>query len=212
MTTARRTVVLWLAALAVAIGCVISGHPGLAAGALAVPVFGVLLTDDHLLSYFIKLGVADARGLFHAYMQTREVTFTETTGAGTYTALFVVPAGATMVELIVTGVTLWAAATSATLKAGFDGSFDTYFTGVDLKATDLLAGEQISLAGGTGAAGGKAGTDVAASQWNRRYSATARTYKVIVTTVGASGAAGVTRVTAIFSAPATVDVVAATKV
>ena len=140
---------------------------------------------------------------------SKEITFTETTGAGTYTGSVSVPAGATLVDVIVHGVALWAATTSATMKVGDAADDDGIFTGIDLKATDLLAGEGISAAGVAGSAGGKAGADLANSQWNRRYLATARVVSGIITTVGAAGAAGVTRMTVVYALTGTP--VAATK-
>jgi hypothetical protein len=133
-----------------------------------------------------------------------EVTFTETATAGTYTGSVAVPAGATIHDIIVNGVALWDTATSATLKVGDVADDDGYYTGVNLKATDLLAGESISFA----LAGGKAGAYIANSQVSPRYSATARVISGIVTTVG-SGTAGRTRMQVIYALPTTT---AATKV
>jgi len=136
-----------------------------------------------------------------------ERTFTETAGAGTYTASVPLPAGATLIDVIVNGVALWTAATSAVLKVGDGTDDDGYFTAVDLKATDLLAGESISLA----QAGGKAGAYIASSQVSPRYAVAARSIIGVVTTVGGSGTAGRTRMTVVYSAPVTDDVVGATK-
>ncbi len=135
-----------------------------------------------------------------------EATFTEN-GAGTYTAAIPIPAGASILDILVNGVVLWAAATSATLTVGDAGTSDGYYTGVNLKATDLLAGESLSFA----QAGGKAGAYIANSQVSPRYSATARVVSGVVTSVGA-GAAGVTRMTVIYHLPVAADVVAATQV
>jgi hypothetical protein len=147
-----------------------------------------------------------------AELVSAEVTVTETTGAGTYTGSVFVQAGATLVDVIVHAVALWDTATSATGKVGDVADDDGIFTAIDLKATDLLAGESISAAGGAGAAGGKAGADIANSQWNRRYLATARVVSLIVTAVGASGSAGRTRMTVVYSAPTSNSITAATKV
>lgn len=138
----------------------------------------------------------------------KEVSFTETTGAGVYTASVSVPAGATIHDVIVNGVALWAATTSATLKVGDVANDSGFFTGVDLKATDLLAGESISVA----QAGGKAGAYIANSQVSPRYSATARVVSGIITTVGAAGTTGRTRMTVVWSEPTAANVAAATKV
>src|SRR5215217_5079128 len=126
-----------------------------------------------------------------------ERSFTETTGAGVYTATVDVPAGATLLDIVVNGVALWTATTSATLKVGDATDDDGFYTAVNLKATDLLAGESISLE----SAGGKAGAYIANSQVSPRYSASARAIKGIVTTVGAAGSAGRTRMVVTYVAP-----------
>lgn len=133
-----------------------------------------------------------------------EVTFTETTGAGTYTGSAALPAGATLLDIIINGVALWTATTSATLKVG-DTDDDGYYIDVDLKATDLLAGESLSFA----LAGGQAGAYIANSQVSPRYSASARTIAGVITTVGAAGNAGRTRMLVVYAAPVTAT--AATK-
>ena len=138
-------------------------------------------------------------------VEALEVLITETTGAGVYTGAVAVPAGATIIDIIVNGVALWAATTSATLKVGDVADDDGYYTAVNLKATDLLAGESISFA----LAGGRAGAYIANSQVSPRYSASARTINFIVTTVGAAGAAGITRGMVLYALPTVVD---ATKV
>lgn len=134
-----------------------------------------------------------------------EIEITETDAAGVYTGSVSLPAGATLHDIIVNGVALWAATSSATLKVGDAANDAGFYTGVDLKATDLLAGESLSFA----LAGGKAGAYIANSQVSPRYSATARVVSAIVTTAGATGATGKTRVTVVYSLP---RVKAATKV
>lgn len=143
----------------------------------------------------VKVGEINANGL-DGGMQVSEVTFVETATAGVYTGSVNVPAGASIHDIIVNGVALWDTATSATLKVGDAADDDGYYTAVNLKATDLLAGESISFA----LAGGKAGAYIANSQVSPRYSATARVISGIVTTVG-SGTAGRTRMTVLFSVP-----------
>ena len=130
-------------------------------------------------------------------MITSEVTFTETAGAGTYTGSVPIPAGATIHDIVVNGVALWTAGTSATMKVGDAATDNGYFTGVNLKATDLLAGESISF----DQAGGKAGSYIANNQVSPRYSATARVISGIVVTVGTGGTAGRTRMTVVYSLP-----------
>lgn len=128
------------------------------------------------------------------------LTFTETTGAGTYTGTVALPAGSTIHDIIVNGVALWTATTSASLIVGDGTDPDGFFAATDLKATDLLAGESLSFA----LAGGKAGAYIANSQVSPRYSATARNVIAVVTTVGAAGSAGRTNVQVVYSvAPGT---------
>ncbi len=127
------------------------------------------------------------------------------TGAGTYTGAVSIPAGATIQDIIVDALALWTAATSATMIVG-DTDDDGYYTAVNLKATDLLAGESISFA----LAGGKAGAYIANSQVTPRRTAAARTVNGIVSSVGA-GTAGRTRMTVIYSLPVAADVSAAVK-
>jgi hypothetical protein len=147
-------------------------------------------------------------GAYLGVQVAKEVTLTETTGAGVYTGSVTVPAGATILDIIVNGVALWTATTSATLKVGDVADDDGYYTAVDLKATDLLAGESLSFS----LAGGKAGAYIANSQVSPRYAVAARIISAICTTVGAAGNAGRTRMTVIYSLPVTADIVAATKV
>lgn len=136
-----------------------------------------------------------------------EVSFTETATAGVYTGSVAVPAGSSILDIILNGVALWDTGTSATMKVGDVADDDGYYTGVNLKATDLLAGESISFA----LAGGKAGAYIANSQVSPRYSASARTVSGIVTTVG-TGTAGRTRMTVLYTTTGTGVVTAATKV
>ena len=128
-------------------------------------------------------------------VEAHEVTFTED-GEGVYTGSVSVPAGATILDIIVNAVALWAAGTSATMIVGDVTDDNGYFTGVNLKATDLLAGESISFE----SAGGKAGAYIANSQVSPRYSATARVVSGIITSTGA-GTTGRTRMVVIFAMP-----------
>jgi hypothetical protein len=119
-----------------------------------------------------------------------------TLAAGVYTASVTLPAGATVLDILVNGVALWNAGTSATLIVG-DTDDDGFFTDVNLKATDLLAGESLSLS----LAGGQEGAYVANSQVSPRYSASARTITAKATTVGTAPSTGETRVIVLWSQP-----------
>lgn len=117
--------------------------------------------------------------------------------AGVYTAGVTLPAGAHLHDILVEGVALWNNGTSATMKIGDAATDDGYYTAVNLKATDLLAGESLSFA----LAGGKAGGYIANSQVSPRYSASERTITATVTTVGTVPTTGETRVLVIWAQP-----------
>ena len=150
-------------------------------------------------------GTNSAKGILHS----SEVTFTEN-GAGTYTGSVSVPAGATLVDIIVHAVALWTAATSAVMKVGDVADDDGFFTAVDLKATDLLAGESIDFSHTGGQEGADLDSPAAGAHVRRPYLATARVISGIVTSVGA-GTAGRTRMTVIYSLPTGASQIAATK-
>lgn len=116
--------------------------------------------------------------------------------AGVYTASVTLPAGAHLLDILVEGVTLWDSGTSATLIVGDAADDDGYYTAVNLKATDLLAGESISFS----LAGGKAGAYIANSQVSPRYSSATRVITAKNTTVGTS-TTGETRVSVIWAQP-----------
>lgn len=139
-------------------------------------------------------------------VQAQAARFVEN-GAGTYTADFTLPGGATLLDIIVEGEALWTAATSAALDIGDTNDPDGYFSAVNLKATDLLAGQSMSI-GSTQVRGGDDGaylTVGTSTHVDRRYSASPRTISAVVTSVGA-GTAGRTRVTVVYSTGAATTV------
>lgn len=125
-------------------------------------------------------------------------------GAGTYTGTVVLPAGATIIDILVHADALWTAATSAALIVGDTVDDNGFYDAVDLKATDLLAAESLSLAYPAGQFGADTVVDytsvatIGASYIKRRQLSTERTMQAKVTSVGA-GTAGRTRVTFIFA-------------
>lgn len=132
-------------------------------------------------------------------VQAALVSLTETTGAGTYTGSITVPAGALIHDVKAWSTALWTATTSATLKVGDAADDDGWFTGVDLKATDLLVGEELNFI----QTGGKEGAYLSLTTGARTkaYSASARVVSFIVTTVGAAGNAGRSFGAVIYSLP-----------
>jgi len=136
-------------------------------------------------------------GVDLVYAEEAYVDVSLGTAAGVFTAAVTVPAGATILDILINGVALWNQGTSATGKVGDVADDDGYYTGIDMKATDLLAGESLSFT----AAGGKAGAYIANSQVSPRYSASQRVISLIITTVGTVATTGATRMTVLFSLP-----------
>jgi hypothetical protein len=83
--------------------------------------------------------------------------FTEDATSLTHTATFPLPAGATLLDIIVTPQVLWTGGTAA-FTCGDAAAATGWFTAVNLKATDLLLGERLQASGGTHGWGGKNGT------------------------------------------------------
>jgi hypothetical protein len=141
-------------------------------------------------------------------VQALQARFVES-GAGTYTANFNVPPGATLLDIVVEAEAVWAAGTSAALIVGDSVDDDGFLASINLKATDLLAGESISI-GSTQTRGGNAAayiTTGTSTHLTRGFSAAKRTITAKVTSVGV-GATGRTRVTVLYSvgAPTAVPV------
>lgn len=145
-------------------------------------------------------GIPAVAGLL--LMQT--VTFTETSGAGTYTGTMSLPAGSRIIDIGCDGQALWNSAGACALIVGDGTDPDGFFLSTDLKATDLLAGEINNLEH----PGGKAGVYIAAEQRNL-YTAAARDVIAVVTQASGTGTLGRTRVYVVY---AIASPVAATKV
>ncbi len=128
----------------------------------------------------------------------KEVTFTETTNAGVYTGSVTIPAGSTLVDIQVQSTVLWTAAASATMKVGDVADADGFYIGIDLEATDLLVAEVIRF----GSTGGKEGAYIVTATGElNSYSASERKIIGVVTTVGATGSAGRTRMLVMWITP-----------
>jgi len=153
---------------------------------------GALYQEDTKLT-------ATAAQLNSTKVESQSVLFTEA-GAGTYTGTVALPAGAVVVDIIVHAIALWAAATSAEMIVGDAVDDNGFFTGVDLKATDLLAAESISFAQTGGLEGADLDDPAAGAHVRRRYLATARNIIGKVVSVGA-GTTGRTLMTVVYTVP-----------
>lgn len=125
----------------------------------------------------------------------------EENGAGTYTGTITIPAYAVLLDVIVNAEVLWAAGTSAALEVGDDDDPDGFYAAIDLKATDLLAGESLDFirAGAAADAGAYLETGTS-THISARVSTAERTITATVTSVGA-GTAGRTIVAAVYAVP-----------
>lgn len=135
--------------------------------------------------------------LDYQYVHAAEVLITETTGAGVYTASVEVPAGAWLIDVVLQALALWAATTSATAIVGDNVDPNGFYDAVDMKATDLTVGQSLSFA----QQGGKAGAYLPSTHVVGMYSAAARTITAEITTVGAAGNAGRTRLLVLYAVP-----------
>lgn len=97
---------------------------------------------------------------------TKRATFAETATGVSHVATIAIPAGAVIHSIRVIPRVLWAPTTSATLKVGDTADDDGFFTGVNLKATDLLVGEVLDTTSST-LWGGKEGAYLVAATGRR---------------------------------------------
>jgi hypothetical protein len=72
----------------------------------------------------------------------KQALFTENASSLTHTATFTIPAGSTLLDIIVVPQVLWTGGT-ATFTCGDANSANGWFTATDLKATDLVLGERL---------------------------------------------------------------------
>jgi hypothetical protein len=148
--------------------------------------------------------------LSNSLYRAMNCTLTENGAATSYTASFVIPPGSILVDLRVIPRVLWNG-TSATLKVGDTADDDGFFVGVNLKATDLLVGEVLSITEES-AWGGKNGAYLVAATGQRGPTTSnfglsyvaGSTIKAIVTPGAADGTAGRTDVLVVYAVPTVV--------
>lgn len=132
---------------------------------------------------------------------SEEVTFAEEGAAGVYTGSIAIPAGATILDIIVQSTVLWAAGTSATMIVGDDDDPNGFYDAVDLKTGgDLEVSELLNFDNITEhAVPGVYLVDL--TNLRNAYRATANNVIGEITTVGTTSSAGRTRMTVIYSLP-----------
>lgn len=145
--------------------------------------------------------------------QRGTMIYSDGAAAGVHTVSLTVPAGALLVDVIVHCVALWNQGTSAALIVGDDTDPNGIFDAVDLKATNLLAGESIAMSAGHGNLPGAyiVGT-LPTGHWESRYQAAARTVDFELTTVGTAATTGQIVCEIIYSLPSSNNTVASTYV
>ena len=140
-----------------------------------------------------------------AYQTVMEMrSFTETAGAGTYTATVTVPANSLVIDVVWKNTALWTAATSATLIVGDADDADGYFKDIDLKSAPLAAtaGVPTSISSLLEDNGSNAYKGM------QKYSTAAQVITATVTTEGVTGNTGRSY---LFVTYATPTAIAATK-
>jgi hypothetical protein len=104
------------------------------------------------------------------FIITKRIAFTENATNTIHTGTVVLPAGAWLHNIEVTSSVLWTGGT-ATMKVGDSVDDDGFFIGINLKATDLLVGEVLSIANSSNW-GGKEGAYLVAATGRRGPAAT----------------------------------------
>jgi hypothetical protein len=118
--------------------------------------------------------------------------FTETTGAGTYTATVTIPANTLVFDVCWNNIVVWDAATSATLNVGDAGDADGYVINVDVKTAPAAGSTVSNLLSGTG---------TGAYKGKPKWYESAGLITATVVTVGATGSAGRSRLNVIYMTP-----------
>jgi hypothetical protein len=131
-----------------------------------------------------------------------EITFTEAGAAGTYTGSVTVPGNSWLLDIKIYNTVYWTAGTDALMDVGDAADPDGWFTQISVKATDIVAGTNAEVIDFNNA-GGKPGAYLVAATGERAlmYAATARVISGLITTTGASGTAGRTRMVVIYTDP-----------
>jgi hypothetical protein len=98
---------------------------------------GGTLTLENGATISTAAGVTDTGGI-----TVLSALFTEDATTLTHTATFTIPAGATLLDIIVVPQVLWTGGTAA-FTCGDANSANGWFTTTNLKATDLVLGERL---------------------------------------------------------------------
>lgn len=133
-----------------------------------------------------------------------EVVFTEGGAAGTYTGSVTVPAKSWLLDIKIFNETAWNAGTDAVMIVGDAADPNGWFDDISVKATDIVAGANAEVIDFNNP-GGKPGAYLVTATGERAemYSDSARVVTGVITTTGAAGDAGETRMVVIYTDPTT---------
>lgn len=93
---------------------------------------------------------------------TKTILFTENATSTSHVGSVILPPTATLARIVVLNQALWTATGAVTMKVGDTAVDNGYFTGINLKATDLLLGEVLATDSSTNW-GGKEGAYLVAA-------------------------------------------------
>lgn len=138
----------------------------------------------------------------HILFQEARFSYDQGAAAGTYTASVTVPAKAWILDVKLWNETYWDAGTSASMIVGDAADPDGWFTAVDVKATDIVAGTDAECIDFNNP-GGTEGAYLVTATGERAemYSPSARVITGKITTVGTDSTAGETRMMVLYTDP-----------
>jgi len=123
-------------------GSTIVDATAIASGTLTLPAATDTLVGKATTDTLTNKTLTDPAGT--GFVLSKTITFTEDATSTTHTGTVALPAGSTLHNIQVVNTALWTGGT-ATLKVGDDDDDDGWFTGVNMKATDLLVGEVLDI-------------------------------------------------------------------
>lgn len=134
--------------------------------------------------------IVDSAGTILGVARSASVSFTEDSSGTSYTGTIAIPASSLVFDIQFRSTVLWDG-TSAALDLGDDDDPNGYFSAINLKATDLLVGEILSITNSENW-GGKQGVYLVAATGlkSATYYAAANNIIGVVTPGASDGTAG----------------------
>ena len=147
----------------------------------------------------------------------KTMSFVEDATSVSHTGSVVIPAGATLLDILVSNAVYWAATGAVTMTIGDTASANGYLLASNLKATDFVPGEVFSVSGSTGNWAGLNGAYLVAATGRRGPASTnfgcnyigASTISVVISVTTPASTAGRTFVTVLYAVGQAVTIVKA---